>query len=237
VNTQKKQLEITKLIETLEILCRRVAERFPDSGLSRLSQDLLLTARAIPERVEALQRPNLKIRLIRLASMSFLIAGLVSLAFMIRFGDDFFSITNFAQSFTALIELVVYVGAAMLFLTTLERRAKTRQTLAYINEMRNYAHIIDMHQLTKDPDTLNKDYRSTQASPRRIMTSFQMGRYFDYCSELLAVTSKLAAVYVQTVPEAEAMAAVDQIEDLTTGLSQKIWQKSMLLPRSISESH
>ena len=40
---------------------------------------------------------------------------------------------------------------------------------------------------------------------------------------------KVAALYVQDFPDAQATAAVDDIEDLTTGLSQKIWQKIMIL--------
>lgn len=48
-------------------------------------------------------------------------------------------------------------------------------------------------------------------------------------SETLAVIGKIAAVYAQTSDDAAALAAVDEIEDLTTGLSRKIWQKLMIL--------
>jgi hypothetical protein len=48
---------------------------------------------------------------------------------------------------------------------------------------------------------------------------------------MLALVSKIAALYVQSFPDSQALAAVDEIESLTTGLSQKIWQKMVILDR------
>ena len=39
---------------------------------------------------------------------------------------------------------------------------------------------------------------------------------------------------MQSFPDSQALAAVDQIESLTTELSQKIWQKIMILDRYTS---
>lgn len=61
--------------------------------------------------------------------------------------------------------------------------------------------------------------------PRRRL----LGRYFDYCSEMLAVVSKIGALYVQNFADPVAVTAVDEIETLTAGLSRKIWQKIMIL--------
>lgn len=48
---------------------------------------------------------------------------------------------------------------------------------------------------------------------------------------MLALISKLAVLYVQDFPDSTAVTVVDDIEDLTTGLARKIWQKIMLIPR------
>ena len=61
------------------------------------------------------------------------------------------------------------------------------------------------------------------------MSPFELGRYFDYCSELLSLIAKIGAVYVQDFTDAVALGAVDEVENLTTGLSRKIWQKIMVL--------
>ncbi len=98
--------------------------------------------------------------------------------------------------------------------------------------MRALAHIIDMHQLTNDPHVITNPGRSTKSSPKRAMTDFELSRYLDYCSEMLSLIGKVAALYVQRFDEPVALSAVDQIEDLTTGLSRKIWQKIMIIIRA-----
>jgi len=64
------------------------------------------------------------------------------------------------------------------------------------------------------------------------MTKFELTRYLDYCSEMLSLTSKLAALYAQVLPDAVVIDAVNEIENLTASFSRKIWQKI-----SIVEAH
>jgi hypothetical protein len=61
------------------------------------------------------------------------------------------------------------------------------------------------------------------------MTRFELARYLDYCSEMLSLVSKLAVLYVQRFDDAQVLAAVDDVQALTTGLSNKIWQKIVIL--------
>jgi hypothetical protein len=56
-----------------------------------------------------------------------------------------------------------------------------------------------------------------------------MSRYLDYCSELLALTGKLAALYSQAVPDEGVAQAVTDIELLGSSLSRKIWQKISMI--------
>ena len=93
------------------------------------------------------------------------------------------------------------------------------------------AHIVDMHQLTKDPERVRMGDESpdTPSSPVRTLTVFQLSRYLDYCSESLSLLSKFAALYVQDFDDPVTMSAVNEVENLTNGLSRKIWQKIMIL--------
>jgi hypothetical protein len=75
---------------------------------------------------------------------------------------------------------------------------------------------------------------TTPVSPPRTYTPFELQRYLDYCSEMLALISKIAVLYVQDSADSETVAIVDDIEDLTNGLSRKIWQKIMLIERNPS---
>jgi hypothetical protein len=99
--------------------------------------------------------------------------------------------------------------------------------------LRSLSHVVDMHQLTKDPERLasGDGGGDTASSPKRDMTPFQLTRYLDYSSELLAIVSKVAAIYVQRFDDTETLRAAGDIEDLTVGLSRNIWQKIMILDR------
>ena len=113
----------------------------------------------------------------------------------------------------------------------LENRIKQRQVLKALNELRSLAHVVDMHQLTKDPERYLVPGPNTESSPTRNLTLFELGRYLDYCAELLSILSKISALWAQAFPETNVLAAVDQVENLATGLSRKIWQKVTLLER------
>ncbi len=219
------------IIRTTSRLVDRVRERFPESGLLKVSEEILSVARESDERSRLIRRPNLPLRI----GVGILIALGIALCSLVvrnvRMNEEVWDASNFAQASESLLSDVVFIGAAVAFLVTLETRMKRGRALSAINELRALAHIIDMHQLTKDPEMVLARHAPTAASPARNMTPFELNRYLDYCSEMLALVSKIAALYVQGFPDSQALAAVDEIESLTTELSQKIWQKIMILDR------
>jgi len=139
--------------------------------------------------------------------------------------------SNFIQVLEAGISAMVFIGAAIVFLFGWETRIKRRRALSAIHELRSLAHIVDMHQLTKDPERTVQPGPDTASSPRRALTPFQLYRYLDYCTEALALISKIAALYVQGFEDPVVLDAVDDLEDLVSGLSAKIWQKITMLDR------
>ena len=60
--------------------------------------------------------------------------------------------SDLAQGLEAGVSDVIFLGVALFFLFSLEARSKRRQALAGLNDLRSIAHVIDMHQLTKDPE-------------------------------------------------------------------------------------
>src|SRR5262249_58277259 len=125
-------------------------------------------------------------------------------------------IFSILQGIDAAANIVVLVGAALFFLITLETRHKRSRSLRDLHALRSIAHVIDMHQLTKDPSVLiaGASATSTESSPERTMTSFELTRYLNYCSEMLSLTSKLAALYAQHLPDPVVIEAVNDIEEL-----------------------
>jgi hypothetical protein len=140
--------------------------------------------------------------------------------------DDF---VNTMQGLDSAIGSVVFIGAAILFFVSWEARIKRRRALKALHELRSLAHIIDMHQLTKDPETSFGPSGNTTIIRKRNMTLFELNRYLDYCSDALAIISKIAALYVQGFEDPVVLDAVDDMEDLTAGFSRKIWQKITIL--------
>jgi hypothetical protein len=169
------------------------------------------------------------------AVIGLLLASLPIITFTVgylRFREVASNLADLAQGIDAGVNEALLLSAAIYFLVTLERRLKRNEALKALHELRSLAHIIDMHQLTKDPEIVAGEWQPTSGSPvRSELTPFQLERYLDYCSEMLAVLSKVAAFYVQKFQDEAVLRAVDEVEDLTSGLSNKIWQKITVLDR------
>lgn len=215
------------IIETIAKLQRRISERFPDAGLARLCGQLLEIARQASTRSAGIGRPILSIRITGYLLAIMLIVILVEVLVTVAPEIDQISLTEFVQTSEAATSLAVLLGAAIYFLVSLETRIKRRRALAALHELRSIAHIIDMHQLTKDPERMLRHWQGTDNSPQPGMSPLQLNRYLDYCSEMLSLTGKIAALYVRKFDDSVAVATVSEVEQLTTGLSRKIWQKIM----------
>jgi hypothetical protein len=140
------------------------------------------------ERAEGFGRPIVAIRVLTWLLVALLVTAicLVVAATGLRWGRV--EITEIIQTSEAGLSEAVLIGAGLLFLIGWERRLKRSRALRALHELRSVAHVIDMHQLTKDPERLLERYSSTKASPRETMTAFELNRYLDYCSELLSLT-------------------------------------------------
>lgn len=226
-------LDPAKIEATVVQLERRIGQRFPGSGLSKICQQLRVISEHACERSEQIARPNVGLRIIIGLLCVLVVCGAVLT--LIGIGkpigiDDF---AELVQAIESGINDLIYIAVAIFFLVTLESRFKRRRALEAIHELRAIAHVIDMHQLTKDPEgVMSPDSEPNGGPPQRKMTRFELNRYLDFCSEMLSLVGKLAAVYVQHFDDAVVLEAATEVEDLTTGLSQKIWQKIMLTESS-----
>jgi hypothetical protein len=231
-----RQLDESKIIRTLERLRDRIGERFPEAGLRKVSENLLVLARETSACVDYLRRPNWPLRLVTGVTVAGMVALLVTLALSVPVPAGVSGLADVVQGIEAAVNDVIFFGLAVYFLLTIETRLKRRRALKTIHQLRSLAHIVDMHQLTKDPERAMLTQSDTASSPARAMTLPELGRYLTYCSELLSVTSKVAALLVQYFDDAVVLSSVNEIEDLTTGLSSKIWQKLTILDRALTRA-
>ena len=229
-----RQLDARRIVDTARTLQRRVSERFPDSGLSQLCAELLSVAEETLQRMRWIQKPHVLLRVV-----IYILLGVILVLFGALFetlrGQDLREIGTFVQVLEAGLSSMFFIGAAVLFLFTWESRIKRNRALKAIHELRAMAHIVDMHQLTKDPDAINSGRRDTASSPKRPLSRADLGRYLNYCSEALSLLGKVAALYSQGLEDSVVLDAVDDVEDLTTELSQKVWQKIAMLDKTQAE--
>jgi hypothetical protein len=224
-------LDPEQIAETIDRLRQRIERRFPGSGLARVCGELDRIAEKAKERAAWIARPILPLRAAVGLLSALIVAGLLATLSSLRAPTESFKLVEFVQLLESGINDVVLVGAAIFFLVTLENRIKRHRALAAIHEMRAIAHVIDMHQLTKDPEWVLGRGQETGILPPRTMSPFELSRYLDYCSEMLSLTGKVAVLYIQDFDDDVALAGVNEVETLTNGLSRKIWQKLMVLHR------
>ncbi|MEP6915098.1 MAG: hypothetical protein ABJC89_05605 [Acidobacteriota bacterium] len=222
-----RELDAGRITTTALEISRRIAERFPGSGLSEVSVGLCSLADASALRAERLRRPNLKIRIGVTATVLVMVAIAASAALSVRVPGGAMTLSDLAQGLEAAVNDVIFLGLALFFLLSLESRSKRRVALDGLNDLRSIAHVIDMHQLTKDPEIERR--LATDSDATGTLTRVELARYLDYCSELLSITSKLAALHLQAFSDPVVLDSVNGIQALTVGLSGKIWQKIMIL--------
>lgn len=224
-----RALDAAAIIATCARLNARIDERFRGAGLSKVAQEVLAVARETNANIERIRRPRRSIRFLVGGLIVLMLAIIVGLAVSVPMPSSKIELFPLLQIAESAVNDLIFLGVAVFFLSSLEARVKRHEALQALHQLRSLAHVIDMHQLTKDPEQLLSPAMSTASSPQRSLSRFELGRYLDYCTEMLAILSKLAALYVQDFDDPQVLGAVNDIQGLTTGLSSNIWQKIVIL--------
>ncbi len=212
------ELQPDKITDTLQALQRRIEARFPGSGLAETCNDLIVFSSQTPRVTEEIVKPIIWLRVSIGAFLLLVMLILLLTISQFRITVGVIDLTNLVSLLEATTNEIVLIAAGIFSLTTIETRVKRARVVDALNRLRAVAHIVDMKQLSKDPD-----------NPNRELTDEQLGRYLDYCSELLALISKIGFLYITKFDDPDANQSVNELENLTTGLSRKIWQKIAII--------
>ncbi len=226
-----RRLDSGHIIRTAGRLRQRIEERFPSSGLGRVAGELESVAYEAASQAAAISKPSRVLRALILLGLLALLVVLGAIASQLRITGGAQGWSDFLQGLEALVNDLIFAGIAVYFLLGLETRRKRACVLKALHTLRSLAHIVDMHQLTKDPEPIGSTALPTASSPERLLTPFELNRYLDYASEMLAIMGKLAALYVQDFDDPVALNAASAVQDLTINLSRSIWQKIVILER------
>jgi hypothetical protein len=229
------QLAADHVGATVAHLERRIFARFGERGLTKAARDLHQLVGQVEDEAKQ-SHTRLKRRTLagRATSITIIGATLIALVFSMQSAVTKGLERN--ENWIFLVESVtndlVFVGIAVLFLWAMPERLERRAMLQTLHRLRSLAHVIDMHQLSKDPEQLSPTFVATAESVRHGLDADQLYHYLDYCSEMLSLTAKTAALCGEHTSDGVVLETISTIETLTTQLSNKIWQKISQLPRT-----
>jgi len=233
VSIVSDRLDAPTVIATIDQLEGRIRARFADRGLPKAAAELRSAATEVSELGVHL-RGRLRVLRWTARAASVLVALGMALVLVVAARDADLSGSVRSVDWVALVEstiqTLVFGGLTLLFLNALPDRLERRHLLRRLHRLRSLAHVIDMHQLTKDPERLRSDFEPTDATVAVDLTRAEMQHYLGYCSELLALVGKVAALCAEDSQDGLILETVSDIENLTNGMSRKIWQKISLLP-------
>jgi hypothetical protein len=216
-----------ELKKTCHRLLGRIQDRFPTAGLLHTCENLLRISEDSENTLKWIKRPNYAIKFLAWLLISILIFSLERSWVSLGVSFSGLNAADFFQMVDAGFNSAILFGASGIYLMTSEGRWKRKKVINAVNKLRCIAHIIDAHQLLKDPSCIAE--KETFCSPNRNLNDYDLGRYLDYCSEMLSLTSKIAFLYVQDFDDPIANESVNDLENLTIGISQKVWQKIVIL--------
>lgn len=228
----KKTLQVGEIQKTIDQLRLRIDSRFPNSGLLQVCTELLAISRRTAITIRRISRPIYWVRVLIVLVMAAFVGVVVLMCTRVHFDEQLpenFSVFDIVQTAEAGINELIFLSIGFFFLVSLELRIKRKRVVRALNTLRDVAHVIDMHQLTKDPNGKALISNITPVSPVRNLTPFELSRYLDYCSEMLSLASKLGYLYISKFNDPVATQAAYELENLTSGLSRKIWQKIMII--------
>lgn len=230
------QLSSGHVGDTVTHLERRIHARFGERGLTKAARDLGRLVDSVATEAEQSHARLRRMTLIaRTAGIAIIVATVVALVVSMRTAvtDGLEHSSDWVPLVESVINDLVFAAIAVVFLWAFPERLERRSLLRLLHGMRSFAHVIDMHQLSKDPEQLRPGYTATSESVIHGLDAEQLHHYLDYCSELLSLTAKTAALCAQYSTDAVVLETISYIETLTTELSSKIWQKISLLPRPL----
>ncbi|MFE3998823.1 hypothetical protein ACFX43_08505 [Nocardioides sp. YIM B13467] len=223
-----ERLESEMVLTTVETLHGRIAARFPDRGLVKVAEELaglIRESSGVGDRLrQRLVWTRAVSRVLILAVFALTLAAIIW-GLATAFGDETLTGVQWLPLMESTVNDLIFAAVAVFFLYTIPERLLRSRALKLLHRLRSLAHIIDMHQLTKDPERLRTGFTPTPASVRLTLDADELIHYLEYCSELLSLVGKTAALCAEDSQDNVVLDTVSTVEGLTVDLSRKIWQK------------
>lgn len=228
---QATRLDAQVVYDTGVRLQARIRARFPTRDLGRVAGEMV----ELVDEIRADSASEKWIRVLKRVCQMLIGVLLVSVPLALSWAivqgtRQVERTTDWISIFESAVNDLVFTGIAVLFLWAVPDRLARAGALRILHRLRSLAHVIDMHQLTKDPERYRPDFQPTDESVVVDLSARELSHYLDYCSELLSLVGKAAALFANETTDRVVLSSVHDIETLATNLSRQIWQKISLLP-------
>jgi 4-amino-4-deoxy-L-arabinose transferase-like glycosyltransferase len=232
----RHRLDAPKIIETAKNLAQDINLRLSGSNLAVLAQQMAVLAVATEERGRQARRPFLAIRALSGLAIILVLLGLWYLARHIHARWEFGTINNIFDALNTGFNLLVLLAGVLWFCVTLEARIKRKEALGFIEELREFAHAIDVTQLYYTPDLYRYHHEDQHNNPAIDET------YLLYCTQMLGVISNLAPLYTRGATGDSILRAASEVQMLALAIITKHLAKAEAvrgmnkeIPRSVPQ--
>lgn len=222
-----REINPTKLIDSVGKMADRVEEQFPSSGLSAVANEVAAVAEGTVARVAEIKKPRIGLRIGVGIMVLLVLSGPLLFSFLLSFSEEVTNLGDFLEATDAGLHMLLVLAGGIYFLVGMENRMRRNQALDAIAEFRSLTHLVDLHQINKNPglDSL----KPPENDKRTVRSDEALASYLDFSGDLLSIVGKLAAYYAQNLSDRVVLDAVNEIETLTCSLSNKLWLKILVL--------
>ncbi len=217
------QLDPVRIIETADNLAETIGQSLPDSTLAGLAVVLARLARETGQRLYQARRPILAIRLVSAAAVGSSLLGLWYLVHHIRNALGVQYGWRTLRSHRRRLQSSGSCRRDSLVLHHARVPAQAKKVLEFIQEMREFVHVIDVTQLYYTPEL----YQTDAPGPRPA-GKFDH-RYLLYCTQMLGVISNLTALYTRGAVGDSIIRAAFDVEMLANASTAKLLSKAETL--------
>ncbi|WP_175576990.1 hypothetical protein [Nigerium massiliense] len=154
---------------TVDRLTGRIEARFPGRNLPKVCRSIgeAVDDLLIQPQPRSFRTSRYGSRILIVALLSVVVVGLGALLVQSANARQPETWWEWAPLIESMVNDLVFAGIAVYFLWQLPHRAQREHDLAALYRLRSLAHVIDMHQLTKDPER----FRPASAPPAPPWTS------------------------------------------------------------------
>jgi hypothetical protein len=219
----KHRLNPDKIIETAKNLADDINARLPGSTLAGLAQELAKLAVATEERALRARRPFIVIRIFSALLIGVVLVGLWYVARHIHATWDFNTVNSAFDALNAGFNLLVLLAGGLWFCATIEARIKRKEALGFIEELREFAHVIDVTQVYYTPNLYHYGHEGRSGKLAIDET------YLLYSTQMLAVIGNLVPLYTRDAAGDSILRAASEVEMLAIAISTKHLAKAEAL--------